>query len=489
MPENNLVYASPESLGIPSQAILDFLDEMRDCRLAMHSYIVLRHGKVAAEGYCAPFDENRKHRLYSVSKSFTSVAIGMMITEGKITLQDKVADFFPEYIPENPSPYLMRTTIRDLLMMASCHETGTYEWDTPNFVEAFFKNDIIKHEPGTIFHYDTSATVQLCAIVEKLSGKPMLDYMRPLLDKLGISKDVWCVQTPEGGSWTGSGILCTPRDLARFALFCLHRGEWNGEQLVSREYMEEATSCQIDTTVADGGMPSPLGYGYQFWMLKDGGFSCNGMGSQFAFMMPKYDTILITTADNQAVHAADDTIRQAFYRLLSKLSDEALPENPELQKELADRSKLTLPLPVGGKTTKLAAKISGVKYEFEENLFGFKWMKVDVAEDACTVHYEKGTGVHSLKMYMGEYGPLTFPEKYAGKRIGVLDTNYQCVSAGAWRSDNTFLGMIYSVDDYLGCIRMQLTFKDDTLTVFMTKFAEDFFGDYRGYIAGHAVKD
>lgn len=487
MPDNSLVYESPEALGIPSRAVLDFLDEMEALRFPIHSYLLMRHGKVAAEGYCAPFDENRKHRMYSVSKSFTSVAIGMLIDEGRLSLDDKVADFFPEYIPENPSPYILEGTVRHLLTMATFNETNAYNWESPDFVRAFFDNPYPKHKPGTIFHYDTAATVTLCGIVEKLSGKPMLAYMRPLLDEIGFSKDAWCIQTPEGRSWTGSGILCTTRDLARFGQLCLNRGAWGGKQLVSREYMEAATSLQIDTSVSDSRIAGPAGYGYQFWMLKEGGFACCGMGSQFAFMMPAYDTVMVTTADTQAINNADDAIRDAHYRLLERLSAEALPENPADLAELRART-LTLPMPVGKPTTAMAKAVSGVTYTFEENLFGFRWMRVDITPEMCTLTYEKGTGVHSIPLHMGQYGPMTFPDAYSGVRVGVLDRHYQCVSAGAWERDNTLLGMVYAVDDYLGTLKMQLTFVDDDLTVFMTKSAEAFFDDYRGYLAGHAVK-
>ncbi len=144
--------AAPEALGIPSAAIADFLREMKECRFPLHSYILMRHGKVAAEGYVSPFSAEKKHRMYSVSKSFTSVAVGMLITEGRLSLDDRVADFFPEYLPEDPSPYTLRATVRDLLMMATPNEDNSYDWDDPDCVETFFRNTNDKHEPGTIFH-------------------------------------------------------------------------------------------------------------------------------------------------------------------------------------------------------------------------------------------------------------------------------------------------------------------------------------------------
>ncbi len=485
---NNLVYASPESLGIPSRAISDFIDEMRELRLPIHSVLFMRHGKVAAEGYCKPFDENRKHRLYSCSKSFTSVGIGMLTDAGKLSLDDRLVDIFPEYVPENPSPFILEATVRHLLMMATFNETNAYDDDSPDFVRAFFDNKQDKHKPGTVFHYDTAATVTLCGIIEKLSGKSFVDFMRPLFDELGISEDAKCVKTTEGRCWTGSGMLLTTRDFARFGQFCLNRGMFNDKQLVSREYMLAATSHQIDTTVGEGDLGGPMGYGYQFWMLNDGGFACLGMGSQFAYMTPKYDTVMIITADTQSFGAAGDAIRFAHYRLLKKLSDKPLAEDACAQGELKERlDSLFIPLPVGVKTTPLAGEFSGTKYVFEDNRFGFVWMRANVSDDLVTLEYENKTGEHKIDIFMGEYKHFRFPEKYYGAQIGVRDSNYDCISAGAWTTNDTLLGIVYSVDDHIGTLKMQLTFSKDELTVFMTKAAEWFFDDYRGYLAGHAV--
>jgi len=487
MPENNLTYATPESLGIPTQAILNFLEDMKTYRIPLHSFLVLRHGKVAAEGYCAPFDADRKHRMYSISKSFTSVAIGMLITEGRLSLTDKVADFFPEYIPENPTPYMFKATVRDLLRMAVFNETGAYDWDTPDWVKCFFDNDMPKQMPGTVFHYDTNATVVLCAIVEKMTGMKMLEYMRPLLDELGISKDIWCIESPDGRSWTGSGILCTPRDLARFALFCLHRGEWNGKQLVDRDYMMQATTKQISNFAADSGI-ARNGYGYQFWMMRDG-FACCGMGSQFAFCFPEKDVVIVTTADAQHINNAEDFIRFSVYRILDAMTEEALPEDPALAKKLAEASVLTLPKAGGAKTSPMVEKVNGAKFVFDDNRWNWSWMTLDFQEDVLTLRYEKRGEEMSIPLYIDHFDGFLFPEKFSGERIGDMSRNYRCQSCGAWDSEDTFIALIHCVDDYLGTIRLQLTFVDDTLTIFMTKFAEAFFDDYRGYLAGHRVKE
>ena len=489
MSENNLVYSTPEALGIPSQAILGFLEDMKTYNIPLHSYLVLRHGKVAAEGYCAPFDADTKHRMYSISKSFTSVAIGMLITEGRLSVNDKVAEIFPEYIPENPSPYILKATVRDCLMMAVFNETGCYDWDTPDWVKCFFDNDTYKQMPGTVFHYDTNATVVLCGIVEKLTGMKLLDYMRPLLDELGISKDIWCVQSPDERSWTGSGILATPRDLARFGLFCLKRGEWNGKQLVDREYMMQATTRQIGNFVAHSGIRTS-GYGYQFWMQPEGGFSCSGMGSQYALMYPEQDLVVITTADAQGLNNAEDFIRESFLKnILHGCQPEALPEDPEAQQKLAEVSVLKLPKMEGELSSPWVEKVTGKTFTFDDNRWGFKWMKLDFDAEKVTLTYEKHGQVDSFPLYLGEYGPeFLFPEKAAGKRIDILDTNYTCVSQCAWDMEHTLVGNVFSVDNYLGSIKIQFTFVDDTMTIFATRWAENFFNDWRGYLAGHLAK-
>ncbi|MBO7386153.1 MAG: serine hydrolase [Clostridia bacterium] len=484
MQDKALVTVSPESLGIPSESVIRFLDRIKTYGFPLHSYILTRFGKIAAEGYTEPFGPQVKHRMYSVSKSFTSVAVGMLITEGRLSLDDTAASFFPGYLPKDPSPYTLRATVRDLLRMATPNETNSYDWGDADFVKTFFDNDQPKHEPGTVFHYDTAGTTVLMAIVEKIAGMPILQDMRPLLDALDISPDIWCVETPEGRSWTGSGIMCTPRDLLKFGLFCLKRGEWNGKQWVDKQYMTEAATKQIDITTADSSYIRD-GYGYQFWMMRRGGFACCGMGCQYAFMDPETQTVMVLTADTQGINNAEDAIKYAYYDILDDMRPAPLPENAEALKSLRSY-KTEIPMQPGSASGPLEDKIAGVKYIFDENLFHFQWMRARFSGGEMTLEYEKPNGTFELRFGMGKWLPFIFPEKYAGRNIAVMDTFYRCLTQAVWVSENTLLARVMSVDDYLGSIRMQLTFKGDTLTVFMVKSAENFFNDYRGYLAGTA---
>ena len=485
--DNLLSYTTPESQGVPSEAIVSFMDELKQDNLNMHSFMLIKNGKILADCYWPYFNPAKKHRMYSVSKSFTSVAIGMMIDEGRISLDDKVADFFPEYLPANPHPYVLQATIRDLLMMATFNPSNSYNQYDADWVATFFQDPREKHEPGKRFSYDTAATVVLCAIVEKLNKKTILEYMRPVFDEIGISKDIWCVKTPEGRSWTGSGIMATTRDFAAFGLLCLNRGAWNGKQLISREYMEAATSSQIDNGTQNGS-EFQFGYGYQFWCLRDGGFACYGMGGQLALCLPSKNLLLITTADNQAIANGIMPIVEAFFRLAGKTEEKALPDNPDARQLLSDQiANVSIPLPVGSTTTPQASQFSGTRYVMRENSMGIQWMSIEVVRGKCILHYLNATGEHSITLGMGEYFFQKFPEKYFGAQIGITDTNYDAIAAGAWKDENTLSGIIYSIDDHLGAIHLTLSFADRKLNVTMTKAAEWFFDSYRGSAEGIAV--
>jgi CubicO group peptidase (beta-lactamase class C family) len=189
---------TPEAVGIPSEAVSRFLSRLEAKNLCMHSVLMLRRGELAVEAYWRPFDERSLHRLYSTSKSIVSVAVGMLVGEGRVKVDDPLIKYFPERAAENLHPFVAGATIRDLLMMAAphFHEACTYKFTDPDWAETYFKTPPT-HRAGQIFSYDTTATVMLCILVRRVTGKEFLDYMRPrLLDPLGISPEAWCVETP-----------------------------------------------------------------------------------------------------------------------------------------------------------------------------------------------------------------------------------------------------------------------------------------------------
>lgn len=192
-----LLHIRPEEAGIEPSAILRFLDRLEAREICMHSFLILRGGRIAAEGYWAPYTKERLHRIYSASKSLVSVAVGLLEAEGRLSLDDTAASFFPEYVPAGGAhPFVMHATVRDLLRMRSPFEEPPYDRHPDlDWMHAFFLAEGT-HMPGTVFSYDSSATVTLTALAEKCSGMPFIEYLRPrVLDPIGFSENAYCAPT------------------------------------------------------------------------------------------------------------------------------------------------------------------------------------------------------------------------------------------------------------------------------------------------------
>lgn len=478
--------AVPEQLGIPSKAISRFIRRLETKRLCMHSALLLRHGRIAAEAYWKPFDADFKHRMYSTSKSFVSVAVGILIGEGKLSLDDRVVDFFPEYRDESLSPYTAATTVRDLLMMTTPFTDCNY-FPSMDWTEAFFKMPAT-HLPGKSYRYDTLATVMLCILVRRVSGVEFVEYLRERLFRpAGMSEDIWCIQSPCGHDWGGSGVLCTTRDLAKFALVCMNGGRAGGEQLIPARYIADATSCLVDNAVSTSDPEHQFGYGYQFWRTRHG-FACRGMGSQLAICDPEADLILITTADTQAVPSGCALIYDALWEeIYPYLTDGALPADADSHRELCEcLSGLSLLTVEGSMTSPMAVEVSGRTYTLTENAMHMRNIRFTFVDDEGRITYENDTGRHELGFGFGWQSEQEFPEThYDGKRIHTpLGRGYTCHTSAAWKLDNSLVLYCYATDWYFGTLKMNFVFDGDTVTIQSEKFAEMFFTEYQGFASG-----
>ena len=474
--------ASPESQGIPSRAILNFLQRIDAERINMHGFLLVRHKQIAAEGYWAPWSADRKHRMYSVSKSFVSLAVGMLIDEGRLSLDDRIAEYFPEKLPEKLHPWLAASTVRDLLTMSTAHARTSYTRNDSDWVETFF-NRPPSHPPGTLFSYDTSATVVLTATVERLAGMPFLDYMRPhFLDRIGFSPDAWCIRTPEGVSWGGSGVICTLRDLASVALACTNGGMWGDERVLPAEYLTAATSKQIDNSIRGND-----GYGYQIWRDKENGFSFRGMGSQYAICFPDKEFIFTCIADTQGApqgSAIPAVMREELY---PHLADAPLAEDPAAHAALSAKiEKLAvLPLP-GSPDAQAASGVDGAWYVLQDNPMGITRMRLCFEQDQGTWQYTNGQGDNVLRFGIGRVLATKFPQRnYFGEQIGAVPgIEYDCLTSAAWIDERTFNMEVYIADMHLGGLRISFAFKGEDIAVFMTKQAEWFLDEYNGFAGG-----
>jgi len=492
MEKNPMPRSTPEKQGIPSAAIEAYLRGITDEHLAMHSLMIVRHGYIVFEKYWAPFDENFRHRLYSCSKSFTSIAIGYLIGQGLLSLDDQIIKFFPDKIAGRTiDPYLEECTIRDLLRMSSAYTKGAnYGVNDPDWAETFF-NDEVSHVPGAVFSYCTSGTTILCHIIKRVTGKNFIEVLRPIFDEIGVGEDIFCVESPDGVEWGGSGVCATPREFAKFAHFCLRGGYCNGKQMLPVDYMIEATTPQIDNSLYADTDELGQGYGYQFWMMKNGGFAFYGMGGQYALCFPEEDMLIVTTGyEELKITARKHAIFSNLWTtIFPALSEEALPEDEIANMRLEMLGdELTLEHVRGDYDSYIRPEIEGHWYYMRENAMGMKKVKFVFAGREGMMCYENATGYHELRFGINKNVKQDFPEEYSGRRIATpYGKGYDSYNSAAWTMPDTLMMHFHIADIYLGQLRMVANFKGDTLTLHGLKHAEWFIDNYVGFASGRKL--
>ena len=382
----DLPRSSPESQGFSSKAILNFIEATKSSSLEWHSFMLLRHGKVIAEAWWKPFDSAYKHTLYSLSKSFTSSAIGFLVTEGKISANDSVISFFPDDLPNVVSANLKAMKIKHLLTMNTGHETDTMpvlrQNEPQTWVKSFLAHPVV-FEPSTHFLYNTGATYMLGAIIHKVTGQTLEQYLKPrLFEPLNIKDYDW-EKSPQGLNTAGFGLRVKTEDIAKFGQLYLQKGKWEGKEILPAAWIEEATKKQ--TTSQGGDNDWSQGYGYQFWRCKPGFYRGDGAYGQFCMVMPEHDAVLVMTSESFDLQKS---MTVAYENLLPGFSDKKKPENPSLKLELAKvLNSLKLPVPKGKKTSPLMAKYSDKKFKMDENPFGIKEMGFGLFPDAGVLRF------------------------------------------------------------------------------------------------------
>jgi CubicO group peptidase (beta-lactamase class C family) len=383
-----LYRSTPEAEGIASDSIIKFLDAVeKQTSVRMHSFMLLRHGKIVAEGAWNPYDCNNKHTLYSVTKSFTSTAVGMCIDEGGFKLTDKVISFFPGDLPDTISPYLAELDIRDLLTMTVGHNPEPNILKQGNWIKAALAAPIA-NKPGTKYYYNNVGPFLLSAIVQKVTGQKLIDYLTPrLFDPLGIAAKDW-EENPQGINPGGWGLRLSVESMAKLGQLYLQKGMWEGRQLISKEWVEEATKLQIDQPPqwVPAGSPKDTndgaqGYGYLFWRCRHNAYRADGAMGQFIIVMPDQDAVLAMTSGNTAMQ---DEINLVWDYLLPAMKEGRLPDNPAAQTALeAKLSSLALPPPAKKSWSPMAKGISGPTYAIEPNLKGIEEVLFLMNGDTC----------------------------------------------------------------------------------------------------------
>lgn len=321
--------ATPESQGVDSARVHEFV-RAADAKVnSMHSFMLVRHGNVVAEAWWAPETADKPHVLWSLSKSFTSTAVGLAVSEGKLSIDDPVVSFFPESLPAELSPHLKGMRVRDLLTMSTGHQDEVPLRGVQDWIKAFLAHPV-PHKPGAHFCYNTPATFMQSAIVQKVTGEKVSDYLtQRLFEPLGIESPRWD-ENPQGISLGGYGLYLKTEDVAKFGQLYLQRGRWGGRQLIPAEWVDAATSKQV----SNGSDPTrdwDQGYGFQFWRCRHDAYRGDGKDGQFCVVLPELDAVVVITANTRDMQGE---LNLVWEHLLPAFHDRVLDENSEAQSML-----------------------------------------------------------------------------------------------------------------------------------------------------------
>ena len=442
----SLPRSTPEAQGVSSESINKFLDAVSKSKHELHSFMILRHGKVISEGWWNPYRNDLKHTLYSTSKSFTATAIGFAVSEGRLTVNDKVIGFFPEDLPATISPNLAELSVKDLLSMSVGHEKepSNIIATSDNWVKDFL-NTPIKYQPGTKFLYNSPATYMLSAIVQKVTGQKVIDYLKPrLFDPLGINGMDWEID-PKGINTGGWGLRLKTEDMAKFGQLFLQKGKWNGKQILPASWVEEASTMKImqDPNATQARKDSSdwlQGYCYQMWRCRNDGFRADGANGQFIIVLPKQDVVIAITAETPDMQGEINLI---WKHLLPAFQNKKLQSNPALLVSLKEKTaSLALPIPAKNTYSTMESMISGKNYSIISGEKSFQGLSVEFKNNGCVLSLKTDSTTHFIPFGFGKwelsettkFGPYLVARAKAN-RVGL--PIFKVAGSYEWKDDKT----------------------------------------------------
>jgi CubicO group peptidase (beta-lactamase class C family) len=399
----------PETEGVSSAGISRFLDAANKSRNELHSFMFLRHGKVIAEGWWDPYKPALKHTLYSASKTFTSTAVGFAVSENKLKLTDKVISFFPHDLPDTVTPFLAALTIRDVLIMSDGMDPAPFASETKskNWVKSFLATAII-HKPGTVFLYNSLGTFMLSAIIQKVTGQKIIDYLKPrLFDPLGITGMDWeeNLMSINTGGW---GLRLKTEDMAKLGQLYLQKGMWNGNQVLPAAWIEEATTEKI---IQHPELPQSKkdssdwerGYCYQIWRCRHQAYRADGAFGQYIIVMPDQDVVIAVQAETADMQ---NEINMVWDYLLPAIKKDKLPSDEKSWYALKQKLSSLAILPNAGSFSAYTANKDLNKYfVMEPNEYHFASVTLQIKDSICHFIINTGTDVYNLYYGAGFWKP------------------------------------------------------------------------------------
>jgi CubicO group peptidase (beta-lactamase class C family) len=457
---------TPESVGIPSEAVHWLLDQLESGFTEPHGLMLMRYGKIFAEGWWSPYAPGIRHGLQSHTKTYAATAVGIAYTEGLLSLSERIIDIFPELSPADPSENLKRLTIHHVLSMGC----GMDDMPRPgvDWIRDFLAMPV-NHIPGTTFMYNSTGSTLLGAIVRQKTGLGLHDYLKPrLFEKIGINADnLRWMRMPDGMEVGGGGLLATTEDNLRLMKLYMDGGVWDGERILAEDYIRLATTLQNDSASEELVNPPAkdnfLGYGYQIWMCRPKGvYRADGAMGQFTIVVPDKDMIIAITENASGAHWAQKTLDVMWEFLDLVPGSKTLPENSSASAALISRMRrLALPSEPYSPFSPMRERVDGAQWRLTggtlmlgdmmrifmsggEPPAGVTGFILDFSEDICTFTFRRGA--ESVKLTAATDG---------SRRHNILDGSQALVSA-AWTSDDTLQLTIRIIE---GCYIQRLAFQ------------------------------
>ena len=456
--EQPLPRSTPEAQGVSSSDLVELVEALDNQFNGMHSLMIVRHGHVITEGWWRPYDARHNHVLYSLSKSFTSTAVGLAVAEKKISINDVVIEIFPDQAPTEVSANLKAMRVRDLLTMATGHQDPPSAAADTISAESFLAHPV-PHLPGTHFKYNTAATFMQSAIVQQASEQTVLEYLQPrLFEPLGIEDPVWDTNY-QGISLGGYGLRVKTEDIAKFGQLYLQQGQWNGQQVLPADWVKMATSKQV----SNGSNPNSdwnQGYGFQFWRCRHNAYRGDGAFGQYCIVLPDQEVVIAITSGVRDMQAILNVL---WDKLLPALKDAPLPENNSAHDRLVEQlAALVVPPAEGTATSPIADQVLNQAFSVAENEQQIERVELTSQDDGKTVALNLVQDGKSLRYAAGF-------EVWKPSRSALLgstrDTFPDEPVAGTFAWDgNTAIIKVCAVETPFHWV-IRLEFSDDTVTL------------------------
>jgi hypothetical protein len=473
--------STPEAEGVSSSGIIDFLNAVDTGRVELHSFMFIRHGKVISEGWWNPYGSDYKHLMFSASKTFTATAVGLAVSENRLKITDKVSSFFPYSQPDSVSDFMRELTVQNLLTMSVGQDPEPRAMGTSGDWISIFLNSPPVHKPGTVFKYNNMATFMLSAIVQQVTGQTVFDYLQTRIFKpLAIRGIDWDLN-PQGINLGMIGLRLKTEDMAKFGQLLMQNGIWNGKQLIPKEWVKEATSFKIPTSLStnkDSLSRSDWGQGYcyQMWRGRNNTVRLDGMGGQFVLLIPDKDAIVVLTAN--ARNTQDELNLVHDYLIPAIKSDKPLPEKPELAGTLNKREAILnlKPQVSAGTKSTFESKISGREFSFEKNSNNIQSIYFTFNGDGCSFALKRDDiisivkcGRENWQMSKLKSSSLLSPARVVSKSI---DANYKLLqplvrvaASYSWTDKNTLELTARFIEESLGSETIVCRFSETGGTV------------------------